>query len=372
MEVQKWRLGKKIKKDNGSGASEGLYNSDRFSGFVFRKTIVQAIVVLIIILLAFLVGRMFQIFLLFFAGIMFAVFLNLFGRQLTRLRWIPYWLAITVVIIFLTLLFALFIIVVGPMMAEEMGELFIKLEESILQLIKLMEGNDVGRFLLKQISGVEEIVNNGQLWTRVSGIFSGTFTAITGILIMLIVGIFLAYNPGMYQSGFFHLVPIDLRDRADEVITEIHSTLRWWLVGQLISMLVLGVSTWIMLVLMNVPLAPMLALITGLLTFVPYLGPFIAFVPIVLVAFLQSPILALYVFIIYMIVQSLEGNVLMPFIFYRTVHIPPAIGVISQILFGSLMGLMGFVLAIPLMAVLIKFIKMVYVEDVLGDKSVEK
>jgi predicted PurR-regulated permease PerM len=68
----------------------------------------------------------------------------------------------------------------------------------------------------------------------------------------------------------------------------------------------------------------------------------------------------------------LEGNVLMPLIFYRTVHIPPAIGVVSQILFGSLMGLMGFVLAIPLMAVLIKFVKMVYVEDVLGDKSVEQ
>jgi predicted PurR-regulated permease PerM len=258
------------------------------------------------------------------------------------------------------------------MMVEEMGELVSQLEESIMQLIKWMEENAVGQFLLKQISGLEETVNDGQLWTRVSGIFSGTFSAVTGILIMLIVGIFLAYNPGMYKSGFLHLVPLDLRDRADEIITEIGSTIRWWLVGQLISMLVLGVSTWLMLVLLNVPLAPILALITGLLTFVPYLGPFIAFVPIVLVAFLQSPLVAFYVFIIYMIIQNLEGNVLMPLIFYRTVHIPPAIGVISQILFGSLMGLMGFVLAIPLMAVFIKFVKMVYVEDVLGDKSVEQ
>jgi predicted PurR-regulated permease PerM len=364
--------GKKIKKDGGPKESEGLYNSDRFSGLVFRKTVVQSVVILIIISLALLIGSMFQIFLLFFAGIMLAVLLNLFGRQLSRLPWIPYWLAITIVIIILTLLIVLFIIIVGPIMVEEMGELASQLEESIMQLIKRMEENAVGQFLLKQISELEETVNNGQIWARVSGIFSGTFTAITGVLIMLIVGIFLAYSPGMYQSGFLHLVPIDLRDRADEIITEIGSTLRWWLVGQLISMLVLAVSTWIMLVLLNVPLAPILALITGLLTFVPYLGPFIAFVPIVLVAFLQSPILALYVFIIYMIIQNLEGNVLMPLIFYRTVHIPPAIGVVSQILFGSLMGLMGFVLAIPLMAVFIKFVKMVYVEDVLGDKSVEQ
>jgi predicted PurR-regulated permease PerM len=364
--------GKKSKKEGGYGEPEGLYNSDRLSGFIFRKTVVQSIVILIIISLALLIGSMFQIFLLFFAGIMLAVLLNLFGRQLSRLRWIPYWLAITIVIIILTLLIVLFIIIVGPIMVEEMRELASQLEESIMQLLKRMEENAVGQFLLKQISELEDTVNNGQIWARVSGIFSGTFSAITGILIILIVGIFLAYSPGMYQAGFLHLVPLDLRDRADEIITELGSTLRWWLVGQLISMLVLAVSTWIMLVLLNVPLAPILALITGLLTFVPYLGPFIAFVPIVLVAFLQSPILALYVFIIYMIIQNLEGNVLMPLIFYRTVHIPPAIGVVSQILFGSLMGLMGFVLAIPLMAVFIKFVKMVYVEDVLGDKSVEK
>jgi predicted PurR-regulated permease PerM len=364
--------GKKSKNYGGSQETEGLYNSDRFSGLVFRKTLVQSIVILIIISLALLVGRMFPIFLLFFAGIMLAVFLNLFGSRLSRLRWMPYYVAITIVIIVLTLLVVMFIRVVGPMMVEEMGELVSQLEESIMQLIKWMEENAVGQFLLKQISGLEETVNDGQLWTRVSGIFSGTFSAVTGILIMLIVGIFLAYNPGMYKSGFLHLVPLDLRDRADEIITEIGKTIRWWLVGQLISMLVLGVSTWLMLVLLNVPLAPILALITGLLTFVPCLGPFIAFVPIVLVAFLQSPLVAFYVFIIYMIIQNLEGNVLMPLIFYRTVHIPPAIGVISQILFGSLMGLMGFVLAIPLMAVFIKFVKMVYVEDVLGDKSVEQ
>jgi predicted PurR-regulated permease PerM len=95
-------------------------------------------------------------------------------------------------------------------------------------------------------------------------------------------------------------------------------------------------------------------------------------VPIILLSFLQSPLVALYVFLLYMGIQNVEANVLMPIIFHRTVHIPPALGVLSQILFGSLLGFLGFILAIPLMAVVLQFVKMVYVADGLGDNSVEK
>jgi predicted PurR-regulated permease PerM len=359
------------KKNRVLKTSEGLYQSDGNSGFVLRKTLIQAIVVLIIIVLALLFGRMIHIFLLFFAGIMLAVLLNLLGNQVARLPLMPYWLAVTMVLIIIMVMLGLFIILVGPVMAEEMEMLGSQLEESIMQLIKSLAATSGGRYLLEQISGLEEMTNNGELWSTVFGSISSTISALISIGIILVVGLFLAYNPGMYYSGFLHLVPVDLRDRAGQVITEIGTTLRWWLVGQLISMVMLGVSTWIMLTLMNVPLAPILALITGLLTFIPYLGPFIAAIPIVLIAFLQSPLFALYVLIIYMIIQNLEGNVITPIIFYRTVHVPPALGVISQILFGSLMGVLGFVLAMPLMAVIQQFVKLVYVQDVLGDKSVK-
>jgi predicted PurR-regulated permease PerM len=359
------------KRERASGTSEGLYNSDETSGLVFRKTFVKALVFLIIIVLALLVGRMIHIFLLFFAGIMLAVLLNLFGSQLARLPWVPYWLAVTIVLVILTILLGLFIVLVGPMMAEELGALGSQIEESIMKLIKRLGMSTGGRLLLDRMPGMEEVTSNGELWATIFGSISSTISAAISIGIILIVGIFLAYSPGMYYSGFLHLFPIDLRDRAGEVITNIGTTLRWWLVGQLIAMVMLGVSTWIMLTLLKVPLAPILALITGLLTFIPYLGPFIAAIPIMMVAFLQSPIVALYVFIIYMIIQNLEGNVLTPIIFYRTVHVPPALGVISQILFGSLMGVLGFVLAMPLMAVLQQFVKMVYVGDVLGDRSIE-
>jgi len=349
--------------------SGGLYDSEAVSGKIFRRTFVQVITVLVIILLAYLAGKMIHILLLFFAGIMLAVLINLFAGLLERVPRMPHWLAITIVLLIMTMLAGVFVVMVGPMVSREMGELASQLEKSIEKLVDWLEESPQGSFLLDLISNMEDLTENGELWARVSGIFTATYSAVVDIGIILITGVFLAYNPGMYKSGFLHLVPPHQRKRAVEVMSELGTTLRWWLMGQLISMVVLGVTTWIMLSLLNVPLAPILALITGLLTFIPYLGPLIALVPILMLAFMQDPMIALYVFILYMIIQNLEANLLMPIIFYRTVHIPPALGVISQIFFGTLLGVLGFILAIPLMAVVLKFIQMVYVEDVLGDRD---
>jgi predicted PurR-regulated permease PerM len=348
----------------------GLYGSTGSSGQIFRKTLLQATTILVIVMLALLARETVYILLLFFAGILLAVLLDFFGRQIMRLPRVPHWLAVTFVLILLTGLLVLVFILVVPMVAEETEALAAQIHKSIEELMEWLQQNAGGRYLVEQLSRMNMQAGDGEMWGRVAGIFSTTLGAITGLSIIVIVGVFLAYSPGMYQTGFLHLVPIVHRERAAEVMTSIGTTLRWWLLGQLISMTVLAVSTWIMLTLLDVPLALILALITGLMTFIPYLGPLIALIPIILLSFLESPFLALNVFILYMGIQNVEANVLMPIIFHRTVHIPPALGVISQILFGSLLGVLGFILAIPLMAVILQFLKMIYVEDVLGDRSV--
>ncbi|MFP4517557.1 MAG: AI-2E family transporter [Desulfovibrionales bacterium] len=349
---------------------EGLYGSPGTSGQILRKTVVQSITVLVIVTLVLLVRETNSILLLFFAGILLAVLLDLFSRQIMRVPKITHWLAVTIALIILTGVIILLFIVVVPMLAEETEALSTQLQRSIEELQGWLQKNTGGRFLVEQLSMLDERASNDtDMWGRVAGIFSTTMGAITSMTIIIIVGVFLAYSPGMYTSGFLHLFPMTYRDRAAEVMSAIGTTLRWWLLGQMISMTILAVSTWIMLTLLNVPLALILALITGIMTFIPYLGPLIALVPIILLSFLQSPFLALYVFILYMLIQNMEANVIMPIIFHRTAHVPPALGVISQILFGSLFGILGFILAIPLMAVILQFLKMVYVEDVLGDSS---
>jgi predicted PurR-regulated permease PerM len=347
----------------------GLYGSTGSSGQIFRKTLLQAITILVIVMLALLARETLHILLLFFAGILLAVLLDFFSRQIMRIPRVPHWLAVTIVLILLAGLLVLVFILVVPMVAEETEALATQIQKSIEELIEWLQQNAGGRFLVEQLSRLDLKADDGEMWGRVAGVFSTTVGAITGFSIILIVGVFMAYSPGMYQTGFLHLVPPIHRGRAAEVMTAIGTTLRWWLLGQMISMTVLAVSTWIMLTLLDVPLALILALITGIMTFIPYLGPLIALIPIILLSFLESPFLALNVFILYMAIQNVEANVLMPIIFHRTVHIPPALGVISQILFGSLLGVLGFILAIPLMAVILQFVKMVYVEGVLGDKE---
>ncbi len=363
------------KREHEGDAAErpGLYDSKEGSGQVFRKCLVQAITILAVVGLALLAKAAVYILLLVFAGILLAVLLVFFARQLTRLPAMPHWLAVTIVLMLLMGMLVFVVHLVIPLVVEESGQLAEQLEKSIQQLAEWVREHADGNLPVNDFSVVEEqLPALGELWTGVTGIFVTTRDALTGMAIILVVGVFIAYNPTMHVQGVLHLVPLPHRARAAEVMAAVGLTLRWWLLGQLISMVILSISTWILLALLGVPQALILSLITGMMTFVPYLGPLIALVPILLVAFLESPQLALYVFLLYMVVQNVEANVIMPIVFHRTAHIPPALGVVSQILFGSLLGFLGFVLAFPLMAVILQSVKMIYVQDILGDQSLER
>ena len=348
----------------------GLYNSGGGSGKVFRKSLVQALTILAVVGLAVLAKAAVYILLLVFAGILLAVLLVFFAGQLTRLPAVPHWLAVTLVLVLLMGMLALVVVLVIPLVVEESGQLAAQLEKSLQQLAEWVRENIGDNFPVDDFSAVEEQMPAlGDVWSGVTEILATTMDALTGVAIIFVVGVFIAYNPTMHTQGVLHVVPLAQRARVAEVMAAVGLTMRWWLLGQLISMVILAVSTWIMLALLGVPQALILALISGALTFVPYLGPLIALVPILLVAFLESPQLALYVFILYMVIQNVEANVIMPIVFHRTSQIPPALGVVSQILFGSLLGFLGFVLAVPLMAVILQSVKMLYVEDILGDRS---
>jgi predicted PurR-regulated permease PerM len=116
-----------------------------------------------------------------------------------------------------------------------------------------------------------------------------------------------------------------------------------------------------------VPLAVALGLLTGILTFVPYLGPLLAAIPILLIAFVESPTLMLTVLVLYLLIQNVESSIIMPMIFRRTVHLPPVLTIIAQILLGAIFGFVGVILATPLMAAGLSLVKLIYVEDTLGD-----
>lgn len=112
-----------------------------------------------------------------------------------------------------------------------------------------------------------------------------------------------------------------------------------------------------------------LALLAGLLSFIPNFGPIISAVPALLIAFVDSPITAVYVMILYIGVQLIESNVITPLIERETVELPPGLTVVFQLGLASLVGGLGLVLATPLLAMIVVVVQLVYLQDILGDKE---
>ncbi len=306
--------------------------------------------------------------LLLFAGTLVAVGLRFLSDSVSRFTRIPPRWSLTIVLLLIITGSGVGFAFAAPAAWEQFREFTEGLEGSVKHLEDTLRETQWGKWLLEQVSHAEDMAENvPNLWPRVADVFGTTFVAIAAFFLTLVVGIFLAYNPELYISGFLRLVPKNKRARTSQILTELGHTLRWWIVGQLISMVVLFLTTWLMLWLLGVPLAFPLGLLTGLLTFVPYLGPLIALIPILLIAFVESPTLALWVLALYLVIQNLESNVLMPIIFSKTVHLPPVLTLIAQLLLGGMFGFVGILLATPLMATAMVVVKMVYVEDVIGD-----
>ena len=209
----------------------------------------------------------------------------------------------------------------------------------------------------------------GQFIGRGLGLIGSTFGAIANVLIVVFFAVFMASQPRPYVEGFLFLVPRRHRARGREVLYEIGSVLRRWLVGQSLLAVCVALLTGVGLVLLGAPFAVALGLLAGLMEFVPYVGPFVAAVPAILVGFGDSPQLALKVALLFLAIQMLESYVLAPLIQHKAVHLPPAAILFAQVLMGAIVGALGVAVATPLAAAVMVAVGMLYVEDALGDKN---
>jgi predicted PurR-regulated permease PerM len=145
--------------------------------------------------------------------------------------------------------------------------------------------------------------------------------------------------------------------------------LRRWLVGQTLLAVCVAFLTGAGLLLIGAPFPFALALLAGLMEFVPYIGPFLAAVPAIMVGFAEAPDLALYVAALFVGIQLIESYVLAPLVQHRAVHLPPAAILFAQVLMGAIVGALGVAVATPLAAAIMVAVGMLYVEDALGDPN---
>lgn len=199
-------------------------------------------------------------------------------------------------------------------------------------------------------------------------VIKSTVEVVAGFLIILFLSIYIGAEPATYRAGLMHLFPERARKRAGEVLAAMAVTLRKWLVTQLIAMVVMAIATTIVLLILKVKAAFALGLLAGLLEFIPTVGPIISSVPAIGMGFLDSPQKAVIVVAVYIAIHFLESHILIPLLMRGGVNLPPALTVVTQALMALLFGFIGLMVAVPVLAAVMVPIKMLYVEDVVGDR----
>jgi predicted PurR-regulated permease PerM len=194
-------------------------------------------------------------------------------------------------------------------------------------------------------------------------VITSTIAVVAGIVLVLFLAIYLAVDPSIYRRGLLRLVPRRTRPQADKVLGAIAGTLRKWLVAQLIAMVVIGAVTTAVLLALKVRAAIPLGILAGLLEFVPTLGPILSALPAIAMGFVDSPEKALAVAVAYIGIQFLENHLLIPILMKEGIDLPPALTIVMQALMAIVFGILGLLVAVPLLATIMIAVRMATADD---------
>ncbi|WP_438479550.1 AI-2E family transporter [Oleiharenicola lentus] len=254
----------------------------------------------------------------------------------------------------------------GHQIAEQMRGFMDRLPEAINAAKAWLEQHAAGRLVMEKIRSSHAVTSNMDNLSKVAAV---TLESLGHLLLMLVVAIYLALTPRLYVSGFARLFPLTQRQKIHDAFEASGDSLQKWLLGQLISMLTIGTLTTLGLAVVGCPVPLALGILAGLLTFVPVVGFIISFVPTVLIALSESPQVALYAIIVFLIVQQLEEQLVLPLAQKWAAKLPPALGLIALAASGALFGLPGLIFGCPLTVVIMCLVKKLYLENGLERKA---
>ena len=218
----------------------------------------------------------------------------------------------------------------------------------------------LGRKILEGVSGG----NSEKLFATAQQFFSTSFGVLGNMYIILFLGIFFTASPSLYKDGLILLVPKSRKPVAKTIVDRISLSLKGWLKGTMLSMVLIAILLPIGLSIMGMPMALVLGLLTAILVIVPNFGSFAAMIPGVLLALTISPNTAIIVALIYIGVQTLVSNIIAPIIQKKMINLPPALTIISQLVMAALAGVMGVIMAIPVLAIVMILVDELYVKRI--------
>lgn len=347
----------------------GLPTSDEpvFSQFTRRAASVVALVLASVLLLL-LAWQTIDILLVLFLGLLFSVLLRGPTNFLARHTSMSHGASLAAVSGLLVVVFGGLGWLLAPSIAEQAGELREVVPQALEELQQWFEASTVGSLVMEQM-GNGEVLASAAALEQIGGAFSSVATLVTHAFFAVFVGAYIAIDPATYKRGIAWLVPSHYRTRTEEILDVVSHQLAWWLIGRLLSMLAVGVLTTLGLWILGVPLALTIGIISGLVSFVPIIGPIVSVVPAALLALLVSPMHVLYVGVLYLGVQGIDNYLVTPIVQHRVVALPHALTLIAEVVAGLLLGVIGVIVATPLAVLIIALVNMIYIEDVLGDST---
>jgi predicted PurR-regulated permease PerM len=336
-----------------------------------------------------------------FAAVLLAVLLLSLADLVRRLASVPHGWALTISITLIVLLTGGLFMLVGTQVQAQFGELWRALPEasqSVEQRLGIQLQEDAapagaaaeapqstpGAVAVEQILDAAETGAAADAGEGAGGVRSAVLSrvmdwlasygltivdAILGIILVVVAGVYLAIDPSHYRRGTVKLFPPTQHDLIGETMTDMGRTLRWWLLGKLISMSIIGalagVGTW----LLGLPAPLALGIFSGLTEFVPIIGPIVGAVPALLLAATEGVSTVLWTLLLFLGIQQIESNIVAPLVQERMVTIPAALLVLGVGLFGGLFGLLGLVLSGPLLVVSYVAVKKLWMRRALREST---
>lgn len=327
-----------------------------------KEFTVRVFIVVVALALVAMIWLLSDVLLLVFGAALLAIGLRLLSRPLVTRLGLSDGSALALSIAAVLVLIAGAILLIGPILSQELS--------GIAQRLPAAYSDFAQRFQLGSFSDMiassGTVSSIGSLASRLFAWGSTIIGVLASAAILIIGGIYLAANPNLYLTGAIKLFPSALRSQVELAARESGTALQRWLIAQLIAMAIVGVATAIGLTIVGVPSALALGLIAGIAEFVPLIGPFVALLPILIMAASQDMQTLIGAFVVFIVIQQVESNVMAPLIAKKAVAIAPALGLFAVVATGIIFGPLGLLLGYPLVIVADTFIRRLYVLDTLG------
>jgi predicted PurR-regulated permease PerM len=331
-------------------------------GFPDAAFVRRVLIVLVLVGLAYLAWRLSGVLILVFAAVLLATILTALAGALHHYARIPERVSLAAACLLIVGLILGIGFLFGTQMRGQLAVVTERLPEAV---------NEFGRMLgiVNLREQLEEALGGGtagSLLGTVAGYGTTILGALADAILVIAAGIFIAANPSLYRAGVIKLFPMSEHARVGEALDLAGRSLKLWILGQTVSMILVGVLSTAAFWWIGLPAPIALGFIAGIFDFIPFIGPWLGAIPAVLIAFTLDTDTVLWTVAAILVIQQIEGNVIMPLVQRRVVSLPPAVGLFAIVTFGLLFGAVGLFLAVPLGVVTYVLVKKLYVRETLG------